>query len=377
MIIACYIILFACFTVYTYGFIDLNLRLTQNPLFLTIQKPLSDLVFHNMPVAGVLYALFMVFFFLLYLIVLRSASARAEIRRKWKVLFLAISVFALVSFPAFSYDIFNYMTTAKVLFTHRENPYIVMPIEIPNDPALLYTRAANKVALYGPTWLTLTAVPHWLGGGDPWRTIVSFKLVTVMFYLGLVWIIKKATSDDKQVLFFALNPLVLNEVLVGSHNDIVMIVLAIIGMRWIMTTGLLKKIAGYIFFIASVFVKGATVILIPLLFIKKPIEAINRYAYWLLFFVFLLAPIREELYPWYAVWFLAFAAFIPMKKTDPIHGFTIALSFGLELRHLPYVLTREYGGYSPVLRILLTVVPVILYVCWYAKTYGIKKIFSH
>ena len=51
-----------------------------------------------------------------------------------------------------------------------------MPIEIPNEPYLAFTRAANKTALYGPVWILLTAIPHLLGQGDnPVQTFLKTK----------------------------------------------------------------------------------------------------------------------------------------------------------------------------------------------------------
>lgn len=362
MFFAGYLLLLLFLTIYSYGFIDLNLPLTSAPWFEKFQAPLSNLIFHRMPLAGIIYVLLISGLYVYYVVFLQS-NVKSLLR-----LVPVTAIILLFSFPGFSYDIFNYMTTARVAYTHKENPYIVMPVEIPNEPGLAYTRAANKVALYGPAWLLLTWIPHTLGQGNVWLTILSFKAFVALFYVAMLYLIWKITKNIKQVLFFGLNPLVLIEVLVSGHNDIVMMVPALLAFG-AASKNIWKRVFAWG---VSVGVKGATIVLFPLVLFPVPDrEKLYKMSYWLMFGVFIVvAPFREELYPWYAVWFLAFAALIPMKKRSFIHGFSIALCIGLSLRHLPYILTREYGGTGPILRILFTIIPAIGYIVWHVRSYG-------
>ncbi len=362
--------------IYSYAFVDLNLHLTDASWFLTLQGPLSSLVYVHMKVAGVIFVAIVAGLFMYYLMFLRKneQDLRTLMWGRGRNFFFLMGVFFLFSFPAFTYDIFNYMTTASVLYRHHENPYVVMPIEIPNEPGLAYTRAANKVALYGPSWLGLSAIPHVAGLGNTWLTIIAFKALIIAAWGALLIVIWNYTKSMKQVAFFACNPLVITEVLVSGHNDIIMALFAVLAfVPHSFSKGTWIRI---LLWLASVGVKGSTIILLPLLFVRT-MERTQMYkiAYWLLFAVFVVAaPFREELYPWYAVWFLPFAALIPIKKGSFIHGFSVALSMGLVLRHLPYILTREYGGNGPVLRIVFTVVPLLLYMGWYVKRFGVKSL---
>lgn len=363
--------------IYSWGFVDLNLHISDSALFLQLQAPLSRLVFHNMLTSAIIYVCIVVGLYLVYLCVIlpKESKQMRVFPFSLKQLLVIMSLIVLVSFPAFTYDIFNYMTTARVAFYHKENPYLVMPIEIPNEPALAYTRAANKIALYGPTWLLLTWIPHTLGMGSIWQTIIAFKLLVTLFYflmLSCIWVV---TRSVRQVLFFALNPLVIIEVLLSGHNDIVMMVMALMA---VVGSPFVKNIVGrLILWIMSVLVKGATIVLFPLIIWTK-IDSTKRYylAYWLMFGMFLLTPFREELYPWYAIWFLTFASIIPISNTSFIHGFTIALCFGLTLRHVPYIATREYAGSGPMLRVLITLIPMTGYTLWYAGRHGLRKLIS-
>jgi len=225
----------------------------------------------------------------------------------------------------------------------------------------MFTRAANKLALYGPTWISATFLPSLVGFGNVWLSIIAFKVLVGAWYGIFLWMIYRFTKTLWNVVFFALNPLILSEVFINGHNDILMMVLSLGGLLLWQNMQPKYRYLGFMSFVASIFVKGASIVLIPLFFLRWPMDKILSAGFWLMFGVLLLTPIREEMYPWYAVWVLTFAALIPKNKAKFIHSFSIVLSFGLLMRHLPYIVTREYGGVGPLWRLLLTAVPVVVY----------------
>ncbi len=363
-----YVVLSVIFAFYSYAFVDPNVSLSTHTWYLAIHSPLSRLLYEERPLNGILLVAFFSLWWIFYGFSLRWLS-RLTNGTLFRRTILAVAAILLFSFPAFSYDLFNYITTAKVTFFWKENPYVVMPIEIPNEPNLAFTRAANKLALYGPTWIVASFFPSLAGFGNIWLSLIAFKSFVVAFYGLMLWLIFRLTNHWWNVVFFGLNPLVLSEVLVNGHNDIVMMVLAVGGLVLAKDEQARNRFFGYALFLASVFVKAATIVLVPLFFVRMPIEKVWRVGFFLMLGIFLLTPFREELYPWYAVWFLTFAALLPKGKAPLIHGIAIALSLGLVFRHLPYVITREYGGTGPFWRIIITLVPAALYVVWK----GLKK----
>lgn len=354
--------------IFSFGFVDPNLTLTSNTVFVEMQRPLSVLVFGYRPVAATVFGVLLVTLFTAYLFIYSHAAGIIPDRKRLYTFLFAISCILVLSFPALTYDIFNYITTAKVAFFYRENPYVIMPVDIPNEPYLAFTRAANKVALYGPVWILMTAIPSYLGAGNIWQTIIAFKLLNAVSYLLMAYLVFEVTKSVKNAVFFALNPLVLIETLVSSHNDIHMMLFAMAGLIIFRKNGLSAKLAGFASLVASALVKGATLVLLPLLFFKSlSWERLLTYAYWALAAVFfILAPIREELYPWYAVWLISVAAFLPLLRYKRTAEFTIVLSFALELRHIPYMVTGTYASPGPLLRVLVTIIPVTAYVLWVA-----------
>ena len=220
LILLGYIALGLVLLVYSYGFVDPGL-LTAIPAWLrSAHEPLRVLVFETRPHAGMVYIVLVTLLYALYLTLLRTPRLKSISRYiRWGVVLVGICI---VSYPAFSHDIFNYMLTAKITFLYRENPYIVAPTSIPSESMLAFTRAANKTALYGPVWILLTWIPHVLASGNTWMSILLFKVLVGVFYIVVSRYIYIVTRSWRNVVFFVLHPLVLVETLVSGHNDIMM-----------------------------------------------------------------------------------------------------------------------------------------------------------
>ena len=73
---------------------------------------------------------------------------------------------------------------------------------------------------------------------------------------------------------------------------------------------------------------------------------------------FLLSPVREEIYPWYAIWFLPFVSIVSQKRT--LLQVSLALSFGLLLRYIPFMLLGTHFGVTPFFKTSVTFIPVFL-----------------
>ena len=149
---------------FSYLFVDPNLAY--------LDKIYTGFAFQNRGVVSIIYLSLISVFFILYFYFLK----KIKLGSLKKIIFVSV-ILLLFAYPAvLSYDIFNYVFTSKVLFYYHENPYIIMPIEFINDPLLLFTHAANKVALYGPFWIILTGIPFKLGFGNFILTLFGFTL---------------------------------------------------------------------------------------------------------------------------------------------------------------------------------------------------------
>lgn len=366
---------FGLLVIFSWGFVDPGLNSFASTEMLRATQVLRNIVFQSPVFAGLIFILLLTTLIISYVRVFTLPIESVQYKKIWFVVG-ALGVLGALAFPAFSYDVFNYITTAKVTYFHGENPYIVMPFEILNEPYLAFTRAANKVALYGPLWILLTSIPHYLGHNNIWVTILVFKLTNAFWYLAFSFLIYRVTKSMKNVLFFAFNPLILIEVLIAGHNDIVMMFLATIGLIVWFQKGLSQKIVGLFFLISSVLIKGATVVLLPLIFFRylSRDRALFLALCLLSVVFFFAAPIREELYPWYAVWIISPVAFLDLKKYKNVVIGTMILTASLEFRHIPYMMTLSYAGWGVLFRILVSYVPVVLFLCY--KVWNNRNIIS-
>lgn len=346
-----YAVLLICLSVFSYVFIDPNL--------IYLERLYSGIAFEQRGFVSLAYIAIVLASFVFYLYFLKRIN-QALLPKT-----ILVSVLLLIfSYPAMlSYDIFNYIATSKVLYFYHENPFIIMPVEFLGDPLLLFTRAANKVALYGPAWIGLISLPFLLGFGNFILTLFNFKLLAVLFYIGISYLILKITKDPKKVAFFALNPLVLIETLVSGHNDVVMMFFALLSIYFLIKN---KTAFSIVFLVISVLIKYATIFLLPVFiyyfFLKIKKKKIDRDKIFMLsavlmFAIFFLSPLREEIYPWYGIWFITFVSLIPKYKL--IRLITFLLSFVLLLRYVPFMYFGTYFGLTPVIKIIITFVPLL------------------
>lgn len=358
-----YSLLLAALTIFSYGFVDANFPFRP---FLS----LFMLVNQQHAITGTIYTVIIILLFCFYFFLLsRTYKKKITTKYIWQLI-VATSIILFLSFPAFSYDIFNYIATAKVAFLYKENPYIVMPIDIRNEPLLAFMHAANKTALYGPVWIILTIIPFVLGMNNLWITIFSFKLFTLFFYLGLTYFIwKLSNKNNVSLVYFAFNPLVLIEALVSSHNDVVMIFFALFSFLLIKEKKLLPSL---FFFLFSILIKFATLFLIPVYAYTMYASIKNRSINWKyvwtwsaisMYIIFFLSPLREELYEWYFIWPLSFVAL--NGRINLFSLLSIAFSFGLSFRIVPFLFTASWSGKAPIVKKIVSFLPVIFVIIGY------------
>jgi len=172
----------------------------------------------------------------------------------------------------------------------------------------------------------------------------AMKLFITAFWLLQLWILKKLVNQlyPKQPFrwwLFALSPLVLIETLIVGHNDVVMMFPALLSFFILLKSKKLFDkfwLSSIALLLLSASIKYATIILLPLYFLKafkkfKKID-IPTLASWVLLAVMFTRP--DQLHSWYLIWGLSFAVLSKSKLTLNIF---IALSFGALLRYAPYI----------------------------------------
>jgi hypothetical protein len=131
--------------------------------------------------------------------------------------------------PLFSRDVYSYAAQGEMV-TRGINPYIHGPTALGGGPFLRLVDPlwAHSPAPYGPAWERLAGWIVQLSGGDVRTALVGFRLVAlagVALLACAVPALASSVGSDRATAFaFAVaNPLVLLDLLGGSHNDALML----------------------------------------------------------------------------------------------------------------------------------------------------------
>ncbi len=368
---------------YSFTQVDLNLTLIRHPLFNQIVKSFQYVGYFQRPLSTYLYLFLLLVLFLLYCSFLALAKKGKLSRREFWMVIIFTSVILLFSYPAFSYDIFNYMFDAKTIVFYHSNPWLYKPLYFVGDPWLHFMHWTHRPSIYPPVWIGLSLPFYFLGFNFFLPILFNFKILMALGFLGSIFVLEKLLKQEKEpntilpLVFYAFSPLMLIENLVSGHNDIVMMFFVVLSFYF-----LTKKrfLFAFSMLFISIFVKYATLFLVPVFFycfiraIQK--KTINWDRIWLfcalsMFVAFLLSPIREEMYPWYAIWFLPFVSLIPSNKF--IINVSLVISFGLLLRYIPYMLFGTYLSPTPEIKEIVLFFPVALFIIYYVFKTNLKK----
>lgn len=346
---------------YSYTQVDLNLTLSQVSIWQTIQKAFQYIGFFQRPLSTVWYLWILFSLSMLYIFILRYIRKGLITRNFFWKLVCFVTVILLFSYPAFSYDIFNYMFTAKTVLVYHKNPYEVVPLQFTGvEPWLTFMRWTHLPSAYTPLWILLTLPAYLLGFGYFLLILWSVKLLAAVSFLATVWCIGKildlidAREATLGMAVFAFNPLTVIEALVGAHNDIAMMALAMTGI-YLLLKG--KRIAAFFVIALSIAMKFMTIFIVPLFFFR-----LRRWQVLLLMASgFCLVLFKREVLPWYFSWILPFVALMPGWWEFSV--LSLGISIGLLLRYAPYLYLGHWNDPVPFIKLWVTLIPIIVSIC--------------
>lgn len=371
---------------YSFTQVDLSLTLSSAGFAQTIQKSFQQIGYFNRPLSTEIFVLILVALFGFYIYFLYLAYKKRIDKKKIWILIIGTAIILIPSYTAFSYDIFNYIFDAKIITHYHQNPYFHKALDYPGDPMLSFMHWTHRLYPYGPAWLVVTVPFSFIGMNVFVITYFLFKILIVGFYLGCVYLIGKISqkidpeSERFNLVLFALNPLVIIESLVTSHNDVAMIFLALFGVYLFF---LKKRIMAIVFIVISSLIKIPTLVLLApvvLSFIPNIKERLDNQKYVWLFVLFSIAGLlysmtKLEIQPWYFLWVMPFACLI--KPNKYVVSLIIGVTLGLVLRYGAFL---YYGNWDDVilrnsLTITATLFPISL-ICIYDLTTKTLKVGS-
>ena len=354
------IVLALALFVYSYGFLDFNLTLSSNPLFLRFVAPLQHLIYFDRPHSAQIYAAILTLMFTLYILVLIRSSIHALSHFPWKLFLILVAILTL-AYPMLSYDIYNYMFHAKILWFYHANPHLHAPLEYTGDLWLRFMRWVHTPSAYGPVFTLIESPAYLLGIGKFVPVLVLMKASMSVFFVWCVYLIGKIGTELKRSrshivraqLMLALNPFLLLDIIVNGHNDAVMMGLFLFSL---LLSFRHQQKWSLLALAASIGVKFITALAIPLYLVRSPKARL------LPLFILMLLPILASpgrFQPWYLTW-----ALIPAALLDYAWAriwIVLASAAGL-IYYLPYIATGFwndtlwFNSLAIYLPVLLTVI---------------------
>lgn len=259
---------------------------------------------------------------------------------KWLFLILI----ALPVYPLLSFDIFNYLFNAKMVLIYHANPHVKVALDFAWDPMLRFMHNVTTPAPYAYGWTALSLVPGlaWFTG----KFTLAFWLMK-LFVIGFWLLTLKVLRQLVMALFpkeswrwwlFALNPLVLVEVLINGHNDLVMMFFALSSYWFLMQSSKLKAVS---LLLLSASIKYVTILLLPFYFLKSKFSQLDLPTIFAVILTLAMFTRPDQLHSWYLIWAFSFA--VLSRHRFWISLFT-ALTLGGLLRYAPYL---YFGHWDP------------------------------
>lgn len=381
------VLLYGFVTIFSYAYVDLNLTISQNKIFLYFVDIMQKLGYYYRPQATFIYVtlITIAFGFFIYNLYL---AAKDRISAKYVMTSASINVLILVfAYPFLSSDLFNYLFDAKIITHYHLSPYTHKPLDFPGDEWIRFMRWTHRYSPYGPLWLGISIIPSFLGFGKFILSFFTFKITIAAFHLINTYLIFKTLTylKSKQILlgtaFYALNPLFLIEGVVNAHNDVVFAAFLLAAIYfWTIS----KKGLSYLSLILGTFVKYISILNLPSLLIASffksrisfsrlvTLNLITMAVFTYIFSSFRInvpfvsaGSTQVQFQPWYLFWTLPFISLIPATGLIVV---SIVLSIGVSLRYLPFLYygdwfqpgTIEFMRLIAVLPMLLTAIIILL-----------------
>src|SRR3989339_852008 len=287
-----YSLLFTLFTIYSYTQVDLNLTLSSNPIYQTVQRQFTQIGYFNRPQSTTMFLLLIGLLVISYWLLVKKHDMWKISEKQIWTLILGLSLILTLSYPAFAHDIFNYMFDARIVVKYGQNPYFTTPLNFPNDDWIRFMRWTHVGSVYPPGWLITTIPFYLLGFGKFTLTLLSFKFLGLISFLGSSWLMLKIAGRRAWILW-SFNPMVLIESLSSVHNEISMVFFTLLGFYFMRQGKSFKDFPLRILpLVWGGLIKYASFLLLP--FLNRPVLA--AIAAWIGAIAFFFA---REINPWY------------------------------------------------------------------------------
>ncbi len=213
---------------------------------------------------------FLLIFGVLYLLIIKNEKSIFKNIKQIMLFIIIISALFTIMLPFLSSDIYYYIGDSWLSAKYNQNPYYVTVADLQNqginDEILNNTGYwKNITSVYGPLYNIISEILVSFSFGSITIALFVFKFASYLIHVLNSYLMYKITKSRKYMLLYALNPLILIELLSNVHNDIYLLLFMLLAIYFVVRK---KNIYFSIIFLAfSVSIKYSSLLLVPFILI--------------------------------------------------------------------------------------------------------------
>jgi hypothetical protein len=174
-------------------------------------------------------------------------------------------------YPVTAIDVYVYIANSLAIVLYHANPIVTPPALVADDPLIKLAGAWTYYgAPYGPLGLLIHAIPTLIFGRNLLGTLLLMKFMFSAMLLFEAFLVYKILSHYAPkfalagAVFVAWNPYALFEYSANAHNDVVMMLFALLACLASVKN---RHVLAFVLLVASVLVKFAMLPILPLFFL--------------------------------------------------------------------------------------------------------------
>jgi alpha-1,6-mannosyltransferase len=283
--------------------------------------------------------------FLIYLLTIRAEHPKEV--NFWISASILFRVCFLFSIPNLSDDFYRFIWDGRLLahgyhpFSHLPTYYLENKISIPGIDDTLFQKlnSPNYFTIYPPVNQFTFLVATKIGDDSILLSVIVMRIFILASEIGSLVLIKRLLAHYqlpiKNILYYALNPLIIIELSGNLHFEAIMIFFLLLSV-WLLIKN--RMVWSALYFSLAICTKLLPVIILPLLLARLGIKKFLIYGILVVAFCIL--------------------AFLPLLNQDIINGFHKSIGYyftKFEFNASLYYLVREWGFWKYGYNIIQTV----------------------
>lgn len=182
----------------------------------------------------------------------------------FSVLFTLTLVFLV---PKSGGDFYHYIFEDAVLVSYQQNPYLVAPVDLPQEPLSWLSNWRNLPSQHGPFKFFLTQPAYYISQGLVVPAVFLYKLLYAFFFIASIFLVYKILKylsrpwTNFALMLFAWNPLIVLAPHISGGNDILLLFWMLLAVYMAVTN---RFHLATIFLTLSILVKYVTIIFLPI-----------------------------------------------------------------------------------------------------------------